>query len=189
MALRDVRAYAKADCGFEKIRKMRLETLNELPGDEAESLFLDCCGSRAWARRMTEARPFDDVGGLLLTAERIWKELSAADWLEAFAAHPKIGAKKAAPAQAERAAEWSKGEQAGMDATTDTVREGLAEANRLYEEKFGHIYIVCATGRSAGEMLDICRQRLGNTAEPELSIAAEEQRKITEIRLRKLLNG
>ena len=138
---------------------------------------------------MVEARPFEEVGGLLLTAERIWKELGAGDWLEAFAAHPKIGAKKAAPAQQARSAEWSKGEQAGMDATTDTVREDLAEANRAYEKRHGHIYIVCATGRSAGEMLDICRERLGNTAETELSIAAEEQRKITEIRLRKLLNG
>jgi OHCU decarboxylase len=168
---------------------MELDELNKLPADEAESLFLDCCGSRAWARAMVEARPFEDVGGLLLTAERIWKELNAGDWLEAFAAHPKIGAKKAAPAQAERSAEWSKGEQAGMDATSDTVREDLAEVNRLYEDKFGHIYIVCATEKSAGEMLDICRQRLGNTAQTELSIAAKEQRKITEIRLRKLLNG
>jgi OHCU decarboxylase len=167
---------------------MKLETLNELPADEAESRFLDCCGSRAWARAMAKARPFEDVVGLLLTAERIWKGLRPADWLEAFAAHPKIGAKRAAPAQAERSAEWSKGEQAGMDETTDTVREDLAEANRLYEERHGHIYIVCATGKSAGEMLDICRERLENTSETELSIAAGEQRKITEIRLRKLLS-
>jgi OHCU decarboxylase len=168
---------------------MKIKELNELPADEAESRFLDCCGSRKWARAMTDARPFDDTGSLLLEAERIWHGLEAGEWLEAFAAHPKIGAKKAAPAQAERSAEWSKGEQAGMDATTDTVREDLAEANRAYEERHGHIYIVCATGRSAGEMLDICRQRLGNTAEIELSIAAEEQRKITGIRLRKLLDG
>lgn len=168
---------------------MGLDELNDLPADEAESRFLDCCGSRAWARAMTEARPFEDVGGLLLTAERIWKGLGPDDWLEAFAAHPKIGAKKAARAQAERSAEWSKGEQAGMDETTDTVREELAEANRLYEERHGHIFIVCATGKSAGEMLGLCRERLGNTAETELSIAAEEQRKITEIRLVKLLDG
>jgi OHCU decarboxylase len=167
---------------------MKIEELNELPAAEAESRFLDCCGSTAWARKMTEARPFEDVGGLLLTAESIWRTLEPQDWLEAFAAHPKIGAKKAAPAQQARSAEWSKGEQAGMDATTDTVREDLAEANRLYEERHGHIYIVCATGKSAGEMLDICRERLGNTAETELSIAAEEQRKITAIRLKKLLS-
>jgi len=138
---------------------------------------------------MTEARPFASANELILRAESIWHGLEPQDWLEAFAAHPKIGAKKAAPAQQARSAEWSKGEQAGMDATTDTVREDLAEANRLYEDKFGHIYIVCATEKSAGQMLDICRERLGNTAETELSIAAEEQRKITEIRLRKLLNG
>jgi OHCU decarboxylase len=168
---------------------MKLETLNELSAAEAESRFLDCCGSRAWARAMAKARPFEDVGGLLLTAEGIWNELGAGDWLEAFAAHPKIGAKKAAPTQAERAAEWSKGEQAGMDATPDTVKEDLAEANRAYEERHGHIFIVCATGKSAGEMLDICRERIGNPAETELALAAEEQRKITEIRLGKLLNG
>jgi OHCU decarboxylase len=168
---------------------MRLEILNELPPDEAVSSFLDCCGSRAWARAMTKARPFATTDDLISKAESIWHGLGAGDWLEAFAAHPKIGAKKATRAQAERSAEWSKGEQAGMDATTHTVREDLAEANRLYEERHGHIYIVCATGKSAGEMLEICRERLGNTAETELSIAAEEQRKITEIRLRKLLDG
>lgn len=167
---------------------MNLETLNELPAAEAESRFLDCCGSRAWARAMVEARPFEDVGGLLLMAERIWKELGAEDWLEAFAAHPKIGAKKAAPAQQARSAEWSKGEQAGMDNSDEQVRERLAEANRRYEDKFGYIYIVCATGKSAEEMLGICRSRLGNTPETELPVAAEEQRKITGIRLEKLLN-
>jgi OHCU decarboxylase len=167
---------------------MKLEMLNELLPDEAFSRFLDCCGSRKWARKMTEARPFADVGDLLLEAERIWRGLEPADWLEAFAAHPKIGAKKAAPAQQARSAEWSKGEQAGMDNTDETVREELADANRLYEGKFGHIFIVCATGKSAGEMLGLCRQRLENGPDSELRTAAKEQRKITEIRLIKLVN-
>lgn len=167
---------------------MELRKLNELPADETESRFLDCCGSRAWARKMTEARPFASAEELISRAESIWHGLDADDWLEAFAAHPKIGAKKAAPAQQARSAEWSKGEQAGMDDTDERVREELAEANRLYEDKFGFIYIVCATGKSAGEMLGICRERLGNTADSELQAAAEEQRKITEIRLRKLLD-
>lgn len=168
---------------------MKLETLNELPAAEAESRFLDCCGSMSWARKMTEARPFASADELISRAESIWHGLDANDWLEAFAAHPKIGAKKAAPAQAERSADWSKSEQAGMDHTDERVREELAEANSLYENKFGFIYIVCATGKSAGEMLGICRERLNNTADHELRAAAEEQRKITEIRLVKLLNG
>lgn len=168
---------------------MELDSLNEMPVDEAEALFLDCCGSPGWARAMTEARPFEDAGSLLSHAERVWWDLKPEDWLEAFAAHPKIGAKKAAPAQAERSADWSKGEQAGIDRTTDHVREELAEANHRYEDKFGYIYIVCATGKSAEEMLEICRERLGNTADRELRAAAEEQRKITGIRLEKLLSA
>lgn len=165
----------------------KLEELNSLSPAEASSLFLDCCGSREWARRMIEARPFTSEEELFLRAEQIWWVLDPADWLEAFAAHPKIGAKKAAPSQAERAAEWSKGEQAGMNEAEDLVRDELARINEEYLEKFGHIYIVCATGKSAEEMLEICRGRLNSSPENELPIAAEEQSKITEIRLRKLL--
>lgn len=150
-------------------------------------MFLDCCGSIEWARRMTEAMPFPMLEDLYGTADRIWFSLSSADWLEAFAAHPKIGSKKSAPAQQRRAAKWSVGEQSSMDVATDNVRESLADANRLYEKKFGFIFIVCATGKTADEMLAICRARLGNSAETEIHIAAEEQRKITEIRLNKLL--
>jgi OHCU decarboxylase len=166
---------------------MKVDGLNNLSASQAESIFLDCCGSREWARRMIEARPFTSEEELLLRAEQIWWVLQPTDWLEAFAAHPKIGAKKAAPSQAERAAEWSKGEQAGMDDAADLTREELARVNVEYEQKFGRIYIVCATGKSAEEMLEICRERLNSSPENELPIAAEEQRKITEIRLRKLL--
>lgn len=164
-----------------------MDNLNNLESAEAESKFRDCCGSREWARRMAGARPFSSAEELIGRADSIWNALGPADWLEAFAAHPKIGAKKAAPAQQAKSAEWSKGEQAGMDTAGEMVRDELARANRLYEEKFGYIFIVCATGKSAGEMLEICRRRLGNDGETELPVAAEEQRKITEIRLRRLL--
>lgn len=164
-----------------------LAWLNELPVDEAEAAFRDCCGSSEWAGRMAEARPFPMLEDLYRTAANIWFSLSAVDWLDAFAAHPKIGAKKAAPVQKIRAAKWSAGEQSGMDAANDAVRNDLADANRLYEDKFGFIFIVCATGKSSDEMLAICRARLGNSSETEMRIAAEEQRKITEIRLNKLL--
>ena len=148
---------------------------------------LSCCGSRHWAQKMAEVRPFADIASLLNQAEEIWQNLAPQDWLEAFSAHPKIGAKKAAPHQTEQSAEWSKGEQSGTENAADSVKAELAEANRLYENKFGFIFIVCATGKSAEEMLELCRQRLNNSAEKEICIAADEQRKITEIRLKKLL--
>lgn len=164
-----------------------LAWLNELPHDKAEAAFLDCCGSREWARRMAEARPFQMLENLFKTAEDIWFSLAPADWLEAYAAHPKIGSKKSARAQKKRAAEWSGGEQSGMDAASDEVRDQFAEINGLYENKFGFIFIVCATGKTAEEMLAIAKARVGNSLETEIQLAAEEQRKVTEIRLSNLL--
>lgn len=164
-----------------------LAWLNDLPVDQAKSAFLDCCGSTEWARRMALARPFPLVEKLCETAESTWFSLSPADWLEAFASHPKIGSKKTPSIQKARAAEWSSSEQSGVNAAANTVRNELDEANRLYQDKFGFIFIVCATGKSADEMLAIARARLGNSAETEMRIAAEEQLRITQIRLNKLL--
>ena len=163
-----------------------LEKLNQAAREIAESCFLDCCGSRAWARKMAEVRPFENVAALFGKAEQIWQSLQIKDWLEAFAAHPKIGA-RAKPRQSAQFARWSHAEQSGARAAGESVLSGLDEANRLYEEKFGYIFIVCATGKSAREMLDICRRRLSNDADAEIRIAADEQRKITETRLKKLL--
>lgn len=168
---------------------MNLEELNNASRETAESSFLNCCGSLKWAKKMVEARPFADVAELLEKAEKIWQDLETGDRLEAFAAHPKIGAKKAKPIQQAQSATWSHGEQSGTNAAGDSVLKELAEANRLYEEKFGFIFIVCATGKSAEEMLGICRSRLGNDTETEIRNAAEEQGKITEIRLKKLLEN
>ncbi len=164
-----------------------LEQLNKLPKDKAEATFRDCCGSSEWARLMAQARPFAMIDDLYKKAETIWFSLSSVDHLEALASHPKIGSRKASPTQQAKAAKWSSDEQSGMRSVGDKVKKALAEANRLYLEKFGFIFIVCATGKSAEEMLAICRARLGNSAATELQIAAEEQRKITEIRLNKLL--
>ncbi|HEY0426679.1 MAG TPA: 2-oxo-4-hydroxy-4-carboxy-5-ureidoimidazoline decarboxylase [Pyrinomonadaceae bacterium] len=166
-----------------------LEKLNGAPPETAEARFLDCCGSRTWARKMTEARPFVGESALLAEAAQIWQNLAAKDWLEAFKAHPKIGARQSAPAQKAQSAEWSRGEQSGTHAASDSVLETLAEANRLYEERFGFIFIVCATGKSAEEMLEICRARLMNESSAEIRVAAAEQQKITEIRLKKLLQA
>ncbi|MEO7539575.1 MAG: 2-oxo-4-hydroxy-4-carboxy-5-ureidoimidazoline decarboxylase [Pyrinomonadaceae bacterium] len=161
--------------------------LNALSSKEAKAVFMDCCGSTEWARQMTVSRPYRLVDELFEAAERKWFALTPSDWLEAFAAHPKIGSRKAAPTQQARAAGWSADEQAGMDEAVDNVKADLAEINRLYHDKFGFIFIVCATGRSADEMLAIARARIGNSVETELRIAADEQNKITEIRLKKLL--
>jgi allantoicase len=166
----------------------RLEHLNQAAKETAEADFLNCCGSQNWARMMTEARPFADVAALISQARQIWLNLEAQDWLEAFAAHPKIGAKKAVSHQSAQAAEWSNAEQSGTQTAADSLRDELEKVNRLYEEKFGFIFIVCATGKSAEEMLDLCRRRVRNDADAEIRIAADEQRKITEIRLKKLLN-
>jgi len=166
-----------------------IERLNKASGKAAEADLLACCGSRAWARQMAEARPFNDLTDLLRKAQQIWWSLDAQDWLEAFASHPKIGERKAARAQSAQAAHWSKREQARVHTATSEVLTLLAEANRAYEEKFDYIFIVCATGKSSKEMLSLCRQRLSNDPKVELRIAAEEQRKIMEIRLKKLVGA
>ena len=166
-----------------------LKKLNSAPQEIAEASFLDCCGARVWARQMTDARPFADENDLLRRAADIWRSLDEKDWLEAFAAHPKIGSRRAAPSQKARAAEWSRGEQAGAESADDEILDELAAVNRLYEEKFGYIFIVCATGKTAAEMLKMCRARLGNDHGAEIKNAAGEQQKITEIRLKKLLGA
>jgi len=165
----------------------KLEQLNCAAEETAQSAFTNCCGSQTWARMMTEARPFASVTALIKQAEEIWLNLDAQDWLEAFAAHPKIGAKKTVSSQSAQSVEWSNAEQSGTQTAADSLRDELEKANSLYEEKFGFIFIVCATGKSAEEMLDLCRRRVRNDADAEIRIAADEQRKITEIRLKKLL--
>lgn len=164
-----------------------LARLNTLDAAEAERELLKCCGSTAWARELAAQRPFGERDELLKSADEIWRRLDAQDWLEAFAAHPKIGGKRAAREQDAQAQSWSEQEQSGARDAEQSTLDELAEANRAYEEKFGHIFIVCATGKTAGEMLALLRARLPNDAGKELRNAAEEQRKITRLRLEKLL--
>lgn len=167
---------------------MTLPELNALPADAAERALLDCCGARAWTRAMTEARPYRDEAALHAQADAAWDALGRADRLEAFAAHPRIG-ERARAAAAARHAGWSAQEQAGVDAADARVTAELAELNRAYEARFGHVFLICATGRSAAEMLASLRERMTNDAETELDIAAEEQRKIMHLRLEKLLRS
>jgi OHCU decarboxylase len=158
---------------------VRLAAFHALPREEAVSDLLACCGSREWAGAMAERRPFRSTADFLASADSVWWDLTPDDWLEAFQAHPRIG---------ERASGAAAREQAGIASAAEEIREALARANREYEERFGHIFIVCATGKSAAEMLAICRSRLHNDPKTELAKAAEEQRKITRIRLEKYLN-
>jgi len=136
---------------------------------------------------MAGERPFHDLQRLLAQADAQWWALDPEDWLEAFSRHPKIGEKESAREQASAARSWSEQEQAGTESADGETKQQLAAANREYESKFGHIYIVCATGKTAAEMLSLCTGRLGNDPEEELRVAAEEQRRITHLRLRKLL--
>jgi len=163
-----------------------LAELNELPREEATRVMLDCCGSRKWAESMADARPFRSLAHLFGEAEEKWFALPADDQLEALASHPKIGETKTGE-EGRQFAEWSSQEQASAADPDDATKTELAEINHLYQEKFGFIFIVCATGKSAEEMLAIARARIGNSVETELKIAAEEQNKITRLRLEKLL--
>ena len=165
-----------------------LERLNAFPPTRAEAELLKCCGSAKWARRMAERRPFEDLNDLLANADSIWWSLEGADWLEAFSHHPKIGEAKAAAAQAAEAQAWSAEEQSKVSAAAPKTSRALVEANRDYERRFGYIFIVCASGKSSEEMLSILQERMSNTAGQELRVAAGEQAKITQLRLRKLLD-
>jgi OHCU decarboxylase len=164
-----------------------LQRLNLLETREAENELLKCCGSKEWARLVMAGQPFESVDDLITRADRVWWSLEPRDWLEAFHSHPKIGEKKAASAVAGEAQRWSEDEQSGIRSSAPETMAALAKLNSVYEEKFGYIFIVCASGKSSEEMLAILRARLENPAGQELRIAAAEQAKITRLRLGKLL--
>ena len=158
---------------------MTLDELNALPRESAADAFRACCGSSRWVDAMIARRPFASADALYSIADAIWWSLDAADWREAFSHHPRIGDRSATG--------WASTEQRGAGSATADTRAQLAEANAQYERRFGYIYIVCATGKSAEEMLAIARARLENDPDAEVRVAAEEQRKITRLRLEKLL--
>jgi 2-oxo-4-hydroxy-4-carboxy-5-ureidoimidazoline decarboxylase len=152
------------------------------PG-EARAFLTTCCGSSRWVERMLERRPYASDAQLVAVARAEWFALTAADWREAFRHHPKIGDRAALRARFPATAELSEREQHGVAAASDETLDALAEGNRAYEEKFGYIFIVCATGKTAEEMLALLRARLPNDPRAELVVAAGEQAKITELRL------
>ena len=166
-----------------------LQWLNSLPADQAVKELRSCCGSSRWAFEIVRRRPFTTFEQLLNVANEAWWELEPADWLEAFRSHPKIGQKKTQAAASEQSQQWSSTEQSGMREASDETAAELARLNEEYEARFGHIFIVCATGKSSEEMLAILRERLENGPDAELQSAAAEQQKITELRLKKLLGA
>jgi OHCU decarboxylase len=161
--------------------------LNRQSAQEAEAELLKCCGSTKWARAMAQARPFASEEELLAKSDEVSAGLKGEDWLEAFRAHPKIGEQKAAESQTPQEQRWSAQEQSAMQAASaDTIAQ-LVTRNREYEARFGFIFIVCATGKSPGEMLALLNRRIHNDPETELQVAADQQRRITRLRLEKLL--
>ncbi len=146
-----------------------------------------CCGSSAWVNNMLPFFPADDMVEILEDAEEQWWKCSEVDWKEAFAHHPKIGDVESLKKKFAATALWASGEQSGVNTASQQTIEALAEGNRDYEKKFGYIFIVCATGKSADEMLEILQSRLPNSPEDEIQIAADEQNKITKLRIEKLL--
>lgn len=156
-----------------------LAWFNTLPPHEAERELLACCASPAWAAEVAAARPYADLDALLQRAGTAWRAAPPAEWERAFAAHPRIG---------ERAAGWSASEQAGVATAEVATRRELEAGNRAYEARFGRVFLICAAGRDVAGMLAELRARLANDPDTELRTAAEEQREITRLRLRRLLD-
>lgn len=166
---------------------MTLNELNQLDPQAAATCFRQCCVSEAWVQGMLQARPFSNEAALFAEASQIWAGLDKSDYLQAFEGHPKIGDVSSLRAKYADTKALAAGEQSSVDSANEAILNALAEGNRQYEARFGYIFIVCATGKSAEEMLALLTKRLANDPETEIHLAAEEQRKITRIRLEKLL--
>lgn len=166
---------------------MSIEELNNLSIDKACEEFFKCCGSTKWAQQLVNKRPFKNKEELLKISDIIWANCSDQDGLEAFTHHPKIGDLKSLEKKFDSTKEWAGGEQSGVNNAAHDTLVALAKGNEAYEKKFGYIFIVCATGKTADEMLTLLTVRLKNDAEAELKIAMSEQNKITHIRLEKLI--
>ena len=168
---------------------MWLQEINSLNKIQLAQELSKCCGSSKWIDKMCSLFPVPDEATLLKQASEIWYACNEDDWLEAFTHHPKIGDINSLKEKFATTAELAAGEQSLVKQTSEKVLEDLSEANTVYEKQFGYIFIVCATGKSAEEMLHLLQQRLTNKPEDEIKIAMEEQNKITILRLKKLLTS
>ena len=159
------------------------QEINAAPPEAAEEMLRRACGSSAWVDRMMLRRPFGSDAALKQAAREEWFALTEDDWLEAFWHHPKIGDRSELEARFPKTHDLSEREQAGVATAREEVLDALAHDNAVYHERFGFIFVVCATGKSAEEMLKLLRDRLSNDRATELRNAAEEQAKITALRL------
>ena len=166
-----------------------LQRLNELSDGNARQTLLAVCGSGQWADRMIASRPFASAEALFAAADKNWFGLEKQDWLEAFSHHPRIGERNLAQPKFAATAVQSSKEQSGMAGASEAVRAEFASGNVDYEKKFGHVFLICATGKTGEEMLGSLRQRMKNDAATELRNAANEQSKIVRIRLGKLVES
>ena len=162
---------------------------NRLPRRAAIKSLLDCCGCKKWADQLAELRPFATRSELCKASDKIWNALSQDHWVEAFRHHPPIGGKPAAAKQSPTARRWSSAEQSTAQVAAPALLTALAEGNRAYAAKFGYVFLICAAGKTSEEILQAMQQRMSNKPETEMRVAAEEQRKITRLRLEKLLNS
>ncbi len=161
--------------------EQQLRWLNGLPGPKAVAALLRVCHSRRWAEQVALRRPYASVQRLQAVADEVWMGLGADGWLEALAAHPRIGERGGASAA------WSAWEQAAVGSAADDVRAAIAQGNRAYEERFGHVFLIAAQGRGAEEILANLRGRIGNDPATELRVAAEEHGRITRQRIERLM--
>jgi OHCU decarboxylase len=163
--------------------QQRLRRFNDLPGDQAVAELLAVCHSQRWAEQVAAGRPYADVAELQQAADAVWTALGPDDWLEAFRAHPRIGEAGG------RSADWSRREQSGVGAAGEDVQAAIARGNAEYEDRFGHVFLISAAGHGAQEILADLRARLGNDPDTELRVAAEEHRRITRLRIERLMQG
>jgi OHCU decarboxylase len=166
-----------------------LDRLNTLSRQQAAEHLRACCGSSRWVDGMLAQRPFASAADLLARADEVWRAMGPEDWDEAFAHHPRIGERHAAAPVSATALAWSEREQRAATGGGAAARAALADANDAYERRFGRIYIVCAAGRSPDEMLADITARMRNDPDRECAIAAEEQHKITRLRLQALIGA
>ena len=165
---------------------MNFSDFQILPIEDAEEALLRCCGSQNWANKMAQSRPFGSLEAMHKEATRIWEDLKVQDWLEASEHHPRIGDRQALAALNASTRIWSANEQAGLEVAEEQILDRLASGNEKYSQRFGYVFLVCATGKSALEMLNLLEARINNSPELELQIAQQEQQKIMLLRLDKM---
>ena len=171
------------------MRSKVLDRWNSLDPATAAQEALPCCGSRTWAAAIASCRPIADEAALIEASTSIWLALPEEAWQEAFDSHPRIGQSLPQTSATEESLRLSALEQRAALSQDETIRLALKEANHRYEQKFGRIFIVCATGKTSAEILSILEKRMKNDAATELREAAEQQRQITEIRLHRWLES